>query len=228
MVARTPQKRIIPLGVTEIFERLCNRNQHDDGEHSSSCVAAPLESSHHVATVYMCILVTVLSAGRTAAFLSLQRLQMTPISAHSPTSSRSRWWIGHLVGQSSCTRLQRLSSFRTAGDYQDSGQCFFDCTTRRWALRNDQRSLCNGHGKRRGAHSQPRLAHGATIYYPIYFCVPPTQLRDFLVSLPDIFRERRDDFIFLSGGLATMATWNFKDLWIMQRHHDADARIVKM
>lgn len=36
--------------------------------------------------------------------------------------------------------------------------------------------------------------------FPIYITLPPTQLKQFLTTLPDSFRERRDDFIFFSGG----------------------------
>lgn len=38
--------------------------------------------------------------------------------------------------------------------------------------------------------------------YPIYITIPPTQLQEFLTSLPDSYRERREDFVFFSGGLA--------------------------
>jgi hypothetical protein len=37
--------------------------------------------------------------------------------------------------------------------------------------------------------------------YPIYITIPPTQLKQFLTTLRDSFRERRDDFVFFSGGL---------------------------
>jgi hypothetical protein len=37
--------------------------------------------------------------------------------------------------------------------------------------------------------------------YPIYITVPPHQLRDFLKNLPESYAERRDDFVFCSGGL---------------------------
>lgn len=37
--------------------------------------------------------------------------------------------------------------------------------------------------------------------YPIYITIPPTQLRQFLTTLPDSYRERRDDFVFFAGGL---------------------------
>jgi hypothetical protein len=37
--------------------------------------------------------------------------------------------------------------------------------------------------------------------YPIYITIPPTQLKQFLTTLPESFRERRDDFVFFSGGL---------------------------
>ena len=37
--------------------------------------------------------------------------------------------------------------------------------------------------------------------YPIYITIPPMQLKQFLTTLPDSFRERRDDFVFFSGGL---------------------------
>ena len=34
---------------------------------------------------------------------------------------------------------------------------------------------------------------------PIYITLPPTQLKEFLSSLPDSLRTRRDDFVFFSG-----------------------------
>jgi len=37
--------------------------------------------------------------------------------------------------------------------------------------------------------------------YPIYITIPPTQLKQFLATLPDSYRERRDDFVFFAGGL---------------------------
>jgi hypothetical protein len=36
--------------------------------------------------------------------------------------------------------------------------------------------------------------------YPIYITIPPQQLKEFLMSLPASLEERRDDFIFISGG----------------------------
>ena len=43
--------------------------------------------------------------------------------------------------------------------------------------------------------------NGDVTSYPIYITVPPPQLRDFLKNLPDSFVDRRDDFVFCSGGL---------------------------
>lgn len=36
--------------------------------------------------------------------------------------------------------------------------------------------------------------------YPIYICLPPSELEDFLRNLSDNFKERNDDFCFFSGG----------------------------
>ena len=41
---------------------------------------------------------------------------------------------------------------------------------------------------------------GGSEAYPIYITISPTQLREFLTTLPDSFRARRDDFVFFSGG----------------------------
>lgn len=41
---------------------------------------------------------------------------------------------------------------------------------------------------------------GGSSSYPIYITIPPTQLKQFLTTLPDTFREKRDDFVFFSGG----------------------------
>lgn len=36
--------------------------------------------------------------------------------------------------------------------------------------------------------------------YPIYIAIPPNELDDFLKNIPDDWKPRREDFIFLSGG----------------------------
>lgn len=36
--------------------------------------------------------------------------------------------------------------------------------------------------------------------YPIYIAVPPQELKDFITQLSDSWKEKREDFIFLSGG----------------------------
>lgn len=36
--------------------------------------------------------------------------------------------------------------------------------------------------------------------FPIYVAVPPYELNDFIKNLPDDWKTRRDDFVFLSGG----------------------------
>lgn len=36
--------------------------------------------------------------------------------------------------------------------------------------------------------------------YPIYVVVPPSELHDFIKNLPDDWKPRREDFVFLSGG----------------------------
>lgn len=45
----------------------------------------------------------------------------------------------------------------------------------------------------------PPTLGGAT-EYPIYITVPAFQLKEFLESLPATFKDRRDDFVFMSGG----------------------------
>jgi hypothetical protein len=42
---------------------------------------------------------------------------------------------------------------------------------------------------------------GGADTFPIYITIPPTQLKQFLTSLPDSFRAKRDDFVFFAGGL---------------------------
>lgn len=42
---------------------------------------------------------------------------------------------------------------------------------------------------------------GGAETYPIYITIPPTQLKEFLTSIPDSFKARREDFVFFSGGL---------------------------
>jgi len=37
--------------------------------------------------------------------------------------------------------------------------------------------------------------------YPIYLTLPPHDLDDFLMNMPDSFKERREDIVFFSGGL---------------------------
>jgi len=37
-------------------------------------------------------------------------------------------------------------------------------------------------------------------FYPIYVAIPPNELNDFIKNLPDDWKQRRDDFVFLSGG----------------------------
>jgi len=36
--------------------------------------------------------------------------------------------------------------------------------------------------------------------YPIYICLPPSELEDFLRNLSDNFKQRNEDFVFFSGG----------------------------
>lgn len=36
--------------------------------------------------------------------------------------------------------------------------------------------------------------------FPIYITIPPTELDDFVKTLPDDWKQRREDFVFLSGG----------------------------
>lgn len=50
-----------------------------------------------------------------------------------------------------------------------------------------------------GQEAPPQIG-GATAY-PIYITVLPGELREFLKNLPASFQERRDDFVFISGGL---------------------------
>mmetsp|Transcript_2387 Transcript_2387/g.3656 ORF Transcript_2387/g.3656 Transcript_2387/m.3656 type:complete len:366 (+) Transcript_2387:166-1263(+) len=50
-----------------------------------------------------------------------------------------------------------------------------------------------------GQEAPPGLGNQAE--YPIYITLPPTKLRDFLNDLPSSFKDRRDDFVFISGGL---------------------------
>lgn len=38
--------------------------------------------------------------------------------------------------------------------------------------------------------------------YPIYIFLPPNEITSFLMNLPDSYRERVDDFVFVAGGLA--------------------------
>lgn len=52
---------------------------------------------------------------------------------------------------------------------------------------------------RKGQEAPAEIA-GATAY-PIYITIPPQELKEFLQNLPASFNERRDDFIFCSGGL---------------------------
>mmetsp|Transcript_25792 Transcript_25792/g.39525 ORF Transcript_25792/g.39525 Transcript_25792/m.39525 type:complete len:387 (-) Transcript_25792:101-1261(-) len=44
------------------------------------------------------------------------------------------------------------------------------------------------------------LSMGDKESYPIYIAVPPFELDQFITSLPDDWKLRRDDFVFLSGG----------------------------
>jgi hypothetical protein len=46
----------------------------------------------------------------------------------------------------------------------------------------------------------PNTVGGADAF-PIYITIPPTQLKQFLTSLPDSFKSRREDFVFFAGGL---------------------------
>lgn len=45
----------------------------------------------------------------------------------------------------------------------------------------------------------PATLNGKT-EYPIYICIPPTQLGDFLDNLSPSYMNRIDDFVFFSGG----------------------------
>ena len=42
---------------------------------------------------------------------------------------------------------------------------------------------------------------GGQAEYPIYVTLPPTQLNDFLQNLRESYKERMDDFVFISGGM---------------------------
>jgi hypothetical protein len=37
--------------------------------------------------------------------------------------------------------------------------------------------------------------------YPVYIILPPHELNDFLLNMPDSFKNRREDLVFFSGGL---------------------------
>ena len=150
--------------------------------------------------LYTCILVLVLPTGRTAAFSPLQRLQTTPISA---PSSASRLYM---ATWSDSRAVQEYKDFLASGQQEITktpdcasvivrpadGPCELADALFAMGMGNDVVLTPN--------QDLPSDIHGATVY-PIYICVPPTQLKDFLVSLPDSFRARRDDFVFLSGGL---------------------------
>ncbi len=43
---------------------------------------------------------------------------------------------------------------------------------------------------------------GGRTSYPIYVAVPPFELDDFIKNLPDDWKPKREDFVFLSGGAA--------------------------
>ncbi len=36
--------------------------------------------------------------------------------------------------------------------------------------------------------------------FPIYVALPPSELNDFIKNLPDDWKPKREDFVFLSGG----------------------------
>jgi hypothetical protein len=42
---------------------------------------------------------------------------------------------------------------------------------------------------------------GGRSEFPIYITLPPTQLVDFLTSLPESYKARPDDFVFFAGGV---------------------------
>lgn len=44
-------------------------------------------------------------------------------------------------------------------------------------------------------------ALGGENEYPIYICLPPWQIADFIRNLPEEYMDRTDDFVFFSGGL---------------------------
>lgn len=50
-----------------------------------------------------------------------------------------------------------------------------------------------------GQEAPPQL--GDQDEYPIYITLPPTKLRNFLKDLPASLKDRRDDFVFISGGI---------------------------
>jgi hypothetical protein len=41
---------------------------------------------------------------------------------------------------------------------------------------------------------------GGSPEYPIYICLPPTEIEDFLRNLSDNFKQHNEDFVFFSGG----------------------------
>lgn len=49
--------------------------------------------------------------------------------------------------------------------------------------------------------SGQEIPAGGPTEFPIYITLPPSELRDFLMNLPTSFKDRREDFVFLSGGL---------------------------
>jgi hypothetical protein len=49
--------------------------------------------------------------------------------------------------------------------------------------------------------SGQEIPAGGPTEFPIYITLPPSELRDFLKNLPTSFKDRPEDFVFLSGGL---------------------------